>query len=105
VCTLKLSSQAPSYDLPKLIQNNSEISQKVLDNPLTLCYYLLVGWLIRHKGIEMTLENALKAVNENLEKFRLNGDVRAFDATMVMKDGILKMMGVECAEEYEKKYG
>jgi hypothetical protein len=53
----------------------------------------------------MTLENALKAVNENLEKFRLNGDVRAFDATMVMKDGILKMMGEECAEEYEKKYG
>jgi hypothetical protein len=72
---------------------------------LTTCYTLLVGWLIRHKGIEMTLENALKAVNENLEKFRLNGDVRAFDATMVMKDGILKMMGVECAEEYEKKYG
>jgi hypothetical protein len=24
---------------------------------------------------------------------------------MVMKDGILKMMGVECAKEYEKKYG
>ena len=53
----------------------------------------------------MTLENALKAVNENLEKFRLNGDVRAFDATMVMKGGILQMMGVECAKENEKKYG
>ena len=53
----------------------------------------------------MTLEEMLIAVNENLEKFRLNGDVRAFDATMVMKDGILQMMGGECAEEYEKKYG
>jgi hypothetical protein len=53
----------------------------------------------------MTLEEMLIAVNENLEKFRLNGDIRAFDATMVMKDGILQMMGVECAKEYEKKYG
>lgn len=52
----------------------------------------------------MTLEEMLIAVNKNLDEFRAAGDVRAFDATMVMKDGILQMMGVECAKEYEKKY-
>ena len=39
----RLSAQFPHTH--KIIQKKR---QKVLDKPLTVCYYLLVGWLIRH---------------------------------------------------------
>ena len=53
----------------------------------------------------MTYERALKAVNENLEKFRAAGDDRAVKATLVMKEAIFKEMGAEVAKDYIKIYG
>lgn len=53
----------------------------------------------------MTYEGALKAINANLEKFRVEGDDRAVEATLVMKEAILKEMGAEVAKDYIKIYG
>ena len=53
----------------------------------------------------MTYEGALKAINANLEKFRVEGDDRAVKATLVMKEALLKEMGAEVAKEYIKLYG
>tara|TARA_B100000123_G_C25689588_1_gene410159 strand:- start:396 stop:563 length:168 start_codon:yes stop_codon:yes gene_type:complete len=53
----------------------------------------------------MTYENALKAINENLEKFRVAGDIEAFNATKVMKAEIIEKMGTEVAKEYVKLFG
>ena len=53
----------------------------------------------------MTYERALKAINANLEKFRVEGDIKAFNATKVMKTKILKEMGAEVAKEYVKLFG
>lgn len=53
----------------------------------------------------MSYEEALKAINENLEAHRVSGDTRAFNATMTMKKEILELMGIECAKEYVKIYG
>jgi|TARA_B100000073_G_scaffold262054_1_gene221746 hypothetical protein len=57
------------------------------------------------KEVDMTYEGALKAINANLEKFRVEGDDRAVKATLVMKEAILKEMGAEVAKDYIKIYG
>ena len=53
----------------------------------------------------MTYEDALKAINENLEKFRVAGDIEAFNAAKVMKAEIIEKMGTEVAKEYVKLFG
>ena len=53
----------------------------------------------------MTLEEMLIAVNKNLDEFRVSGDIKAFNATKVMKTGILKEMGAEVAKEYIELFG
>ena len=53
----------------------------------------------------MTLEEMLIAVNKNLDEFRVAGDIKAFNATKVMKTGILKEMGAEVAKEYVELFG
>ena len=53
----------------------------------------------------MTYEGALKAINENLEKFRVAGDIEAFNAAKVMKAEIVEKMGTEVAKEYVKLFG
>ena len=40
----------------------------------------------------MTYEGALKAINANLEKFRVEGDDRAVKADLLMKKEFLKLM-------------
>jgi hypothetical protein len=57
------------------------------------------------KEVDMTYEGALKAINANLEKFRVEGDDRAVKATLVMKEAILKEMGAEVAKDYIEIYG
>ena len=53
----------------------------------------------------MTLEEMLMAVNKNLDEFRAAGDIKAFNATKVMKTEILKEMGAEVAKEYVELFG
>ena len=53
----------------------------------------------------MTLEDMLIAVNKNLDEFRAAGDIKAFNATKVMKTEILKEMGAEVAKEYVELFG
>jgi hypothetical protein len=53
----------------------------------------------------MTYEKALIAINKNLDEFRAAGDIRAFNATKVMKTEILKEMGEEVAKEYIELFG
>ena len=53
----------------------------------------------------MTLEDMLMAVNKNLDEFRAAGDIKAFNATKVMKTEILKEMGAEVAKEYVELFG
>ena len=53
----------------------------------------------------MTLEEMLMAVNKNLDEFRASGDIKAFNATKVMKTEILKEMGAEVAKEYVELFG
>ena len=53
----------------------------------------------------MTLEEMLMAVNKNLDEFRVAGDIKAFNATKVMKTEILKEMGAEVAKEYVELFG
>ena len=48
----------------------------------------------------MTLEEMLIAVNKNLDEFRAAGDIKAFNATKVMKDELLREMGKEVAREF-----
>jgi len=38
--------------------------QKALDNPLTVCYYLLVGWLIRHKEVKEMMNPVINVGTE-----------------------------------------
>jgi len=64
-----------------------------------------VSLIKREKEIDMTYEGALKAINENLEKFRVAGDIEAFNATKVMKAEIIEKMGTEVAKEYVKLFG
>ena len=53
----------------------------------------------------MTLEEMLIAVNKNLDEFRVAGDIKAFNATKVMKTEIIKEMGAEVAKEYVELFG
>ena len=53
----------------------------------------------------MTYESALKIINEKLEKFRVAGDIEAFNATKAMKTEIVEKMGTEVAKEYVKLFG
>ncbi len=53
----------------------------------------------------MTYERALKAINANLEKYRVEGDDSAVKATLFMKEAILKEMGAEVAKDYIEIYG
>ena len=53
----------------------------------------------------MTLEEMLMAVNKNLDQFRVAGDIKAFNATKVMKTEILKERGAEVAKEYVELFG
>ena len=57
------------------------------------------------REIDMTLEEMLMAVNKNLDEFRVAGDIKAFNATKVMKTEILKEMGAEVAKEYVELFG
>jgi len=65
----------------------------------TICIVMM------RKEVDMTYEGALKAINANLEKFRVEGDDRAVEATLVMKEAILKEMGAEVAKDYIEIYG
>ena len=53
----------------------------------------------------MTYEDALKAINEKLEKFRVAGDIEAFNDYKILKIQIVEKMGAEVAKEYVKLFG
>tara|TARA_R100000005_G_scaffold66009_1_gene34595 strand:- start:171 stop:341 length:171 start_codon:yes stop_codon:yes gene_type:complete len=55
----------------------------------------------------MTYEEAKAALTENLEKFRVAGDVKAFYATLAMRNALIEDGDelTDVAEEYIKLFG
>ena len=50
-------------------------------------------------------EKMIKFCNENLDKYRIAGDIDAFKTVKKIKKMILKKMGEEVAREYEELFG
>ena len=53
----------------------------------------------------MIAEDAVVNMDKNLDRIRAAGDIKAFNATKVMKTEILKEMGAEVAKEYVELFG
>ena len=94
VCSLSLSDSLHCDKYTTLAQLYSFKCKKRLDIPLTLLYTVYVDWV---KGKEMTYDEAIEFCTKRM--------VVMGYAPWEIKEAALKLLGEECAREYEKKYG
>jgi|TARA_R110002012_G_scaffold29843_3_gene91469 hypothetical protein len=61
--------------------------------------------MMRNEKDMTEYEKMIKFCNENLDKYRIAGDIDAFKTVKKIKKMILKKMGEEVAREYEELFG